>query len=184
MNDHQHYTTSSLKERFLFHKFSIENPHLFTSITYSDPESQTEWDVIYTTTASTKPYILDVKTRNYHGNYAGYYIERDKYDKLVKSADTYNIQYVNFTKDQQVLIWDLQPGEAPVWIDKRMQHNNISNQGKDKSGADLPTSAATKYNITYSLSNAAIDAEREYKARLSPKHKKKWKNITLNKEDS
>lgn len=176
-NAHKHYTVSSLKERYLFYQLSKQHPELFSTITYSYPESLTPWDVIYTTTASTKRFILDVKARKYHSGYAGYLIEKDKYTSLIKSADTFNVQYVNFLNDNQVLFWDLKPEDNITWKQSRMQHNDLTNQSQDKTGADLHTNKAKRYTINYTLKQAQEDAEKEYNKRLSPTHKKHWKHL-------
>lgn len=174
---HKHYTTASLNERLLFKKFSDNNPGLFTNITYSDPEGFDSWDVMYTLSGETKQRLAELKVRPKPSTYDDYYIQQDKYQSLMASAFTYTIEYINFFNDNSILLWNLNETPPPVFNYRMCQDNDIDNQPKLKMVADLYTTASTRQNSSYTITQAKKKAEKVYKERLQPEHPKKWKRI-------
>lgn len=174
--DHQHYTTASLKERILLDEFDKANPGLFTSIIYSDPEGADSWDAIFILSGETKQRLVETKVRTGISTWNGYTIEEPKYKALMLSAFTYTITYINFFSDNNLLLWNVSD-TRPDFKQELYQNNNKENKPKYKICADLPTTAATRYNTSYSIDKAQEKAENEYKKRLQKDHPKKWKRI-------
>lgn len=175
--NHQHYTTASLKERLLFKSFADKHPNLITNVTYSPVEGYDNWDVMFTYSSETTQRLAEIKVRNSSSTYSGYTIQKDKYDKLMQSAFTYTLTYINFFDDNNLLMWDLNNQPTPNFDYHLYQENNLDNKPKTKVAADLPMTAATRYQNTYTITEASKKAEIVYQERLQPSHQKKWKMI-------